>query len=621
MRTSIATVCLSGSLEDKMSACAEAGFDGIEVFEPDLVASELTPEEVRARADRLGLTLDLYQPFRDFEGVSEELLTDNLRRAEARFTVMQRLGIDTVLVCSNVATATVDSDTVSAEQLRRLGDLAASYGVRVAFEALAWGRYVDDFRRAWRIVELADHPAVGMCLDSFHILSRGHDPAAIEDIPGDKIFFVQLADAPALSMDVLSWSRHHRLFPGEGDFDLDAFVGHVARAGYRGPWSLEVFNDTFRQTDTRATAVHARRSLVALADRAARLDPTATGLETLPSVSSPAAVDFVEIKAEDTSDVEVVVEQLGFTFRGQHRTKPVRLWSAGGARIVLNEQYARDLEPHVAALGLQYDDVELAEARSRALGVGRVPRRVQAGEQRLPAFAAPNGLEVFLAPHRGGEEPAWVEEFEHGSAGGTADGGAVDHINLLSPWEVHDETVLFLGSVLGLTSGPTTQVASPYGLVRSRVMRADDGAVRLPLNVLPAASRHHPEHVAIACDDVVAAARGARARGMSPLPVPANYYDDLEARFGLERDFLDELRELGLLYDRDAGGEFLHFYTRRTGRVFFEVVQRIGGYEGYGADNAPVRLAAQARLDAEQGPVGAVRSGSARFPAPPPAAP
>jgi 4-hydroxyphenylpyruvate dioxygenase len=621
MRTSIATVCLSGSLEDKMSACAEAGFDGIEVFEPDLVASELTPEEVRARADRLGLTLDLYQPFRDFEGVSEELLTDNLRRAEARFTVMQRLGIDTVLVCSNVATATVDSDTVSAEQLRRLGDLAASYGVRVAFEALAWGRYVDDYRRAWRIVELADHPAVGTCLDSFHILSRGHDPAAIEDIPGDKIFFVQLADAPALSMDVLSWSRHHRLFPGEGDFDLDAFVGHVARAGYRGPWSLEVFNDTFRQTDTRATAVHARRSLVALADRAARLDPTATGLETLPSVSSPAAVDFVEIKAEDTSDVEVVLEQLGFTFRGQHRTKPVRLWSAGGARIVLNEQYARDLEPHVAALGLQYDDVELAEARSRALGVGRVPRRVQAGEQRLPAFAAPNGLEVFLAPHRGGEEPAWVEEFEHGSAGGTADGGAVDHINLLSPWEVHDETVLFLGSVLGLTAGPTTQVASPYGLVRSRVMRADDGAVRLPLNVLPAASRHHSEHVAIACDDVVAAARRARARGMSPLPVPANYYDDLEARFGLERGFLDGLRELGLLYDRDAGGEFLHFYTRRTGRVFFEVVQRIGGYEGYGADNAPVRLAAQARLDAEQGPAGAVRSGSARFPAPPPAAP
>ena len=142
---------------------------------------------------------------------------------------MQRLGIDTMLVCSNVATATVDDDAVSAGQLRRLGDEAEAHGVRLAFEALAWGRFVDDYRRAWRIVELADHPAVGVCLDSFHILSRGHDPAEIEQIPGDKIFFLQLADAPALTMDVLSWSRHHRLFPGEGSFDLATFVGPRAR--------------------------------------------------------------------------------------------------------------------------------------------------------------------------------------------------------------------------------------------------------------------------------------------------------------------------------------------------------------------------------------------------------
>lgn len=128
---------------------------------------------------------------------------------------MQRLGIQTILVCSNVGTATIDSDMVSADQLRLLGDLAEDYYVRIAFEALAWGRFVDDYRRSWRIVERADHPRIGLCLDSFHILSRGHDPAGIEQIPGEKIFYLQLADAPALSMDVLSWSRHHRLFPGE----------------------------------------------------------------------------------------------------------------------------------------------------------------------------------------------------------------------------------------------------------------------------------------------------------------------------------------------------------------------------------------------------------------------
>ena len=216
MRTSIATVCLSGTLVEKLHAAASAGFDGVEVFEPDLVASPASPEEVAALAQRLGLSLDLYQPFRDAEGVADHEFESVLHRARAKFELMRRLGIDTMLVCSNVGTATVDDDAVSAAQLRRLGEEAAAHGVRLAYEALAWGRFVDDYRHAWRIVELADHPAVGVCLDSFHILSRGHDPAAIEQIPGDRIFFLQLADAPALTMDVLSWSRHYRLLSRRG---------------------------------------------------------------------------------------------------------------------------------------------------------------------------------------------------------------------------------------------------------------------------------------------------------------------------------------------------------------------------------------------------------------------
>ena len=59
MRTGIATVCLSGTLKEKMQACASAGFDGIEIFEQDLVTSSLSPEEVRSLAADLGLGLDL----------------------------------------------------------------------------------------------------------------------------------------------------------------------------------------------------------------------------------------------------------------------------------------------------------------------------------------------------------------------------------------------------------------------------------------------------------------------------------------------------------------------------------------------------------------------------------
>lgn len=597
MHTSIATVCLSGSLEDKLLACADAGFDGIEVFEPDLVCSDLSPEEVRAKAERLGLTIDLYQPFRDFEGVTEDLLEDNLRRAAARFAIMNRLGVDTILACSNVATATVDSDAVSAEQLRRLGDVAVSFGVRVAFEALAWGTYIDDYRRAWRVVELADHPAVGICLDSFHILSRGLDPSAIEEIPGEKIFFVQVADAPALSMDVLSWSRHHRLFPGEGAFDLPRFVGHLVRSGYGGPLSLEVFNDTFRQTETRRTAAHAKRSLVWLMDRAARLDQPSGALERIADVEPPTGFDFVEVKAENTSDVEVVLEQLGLSFRGQHRTKPVRLWSSGNVRLVLNEQYARGQGPHLAAIGLQVPDSVTAVARARELSVASVPRRTQAGEQRLTGFAAPNGLEVYLDDHADQGEPPWVEEFEHGEASGSNDFVQVDHVNLVHTWDTHDEAVLFYTSVVGLEGPPVTEVASPHGLVRSQVMGTVDGSVRLPLNVAPGTGAGYPEHVALACGDIFAVARRARRRGLAFLPVPDNYYDDLAARLGTSPDLIERLREYDLLYDRSGSAEFYHCYTPRVGGVFFEIVQRVAAYEGYGADNAPVRLAAQSRWE------------------------
>jgi 4-hydroxyphenylpyruvate dioxygenase len=608
MRTSAATVCLSGSLVEKLYACAAAGLDGVEIFEPDLVVSESGPEEIRALAERLGLSLDLYQPFRDFEGVTPELLADNLRRAEAKFALMQRMGIKTILVCSNVATATIDSDEVSANQLRALGDLAEAYDVRVAFEALAWGRFVNDYRRSWRIVERADHPRIGLCLDSFHILSRGHDPAGIEQIPGEKIFYLQLADAPALSMDVLSWSRHYRLFPGEGAWDLAAFVSHVLCAGYSGPLSLEVFNDIFRQTDVAGTAAHARRSLVWLEDQVAQRQaagrtPAAAGgggLVRLPRTPSPAGLDFVEIKAENTSAVEETLGQLGFTFRGQHRTKPVRLWSAGQARVVLNEQYARDEQPHLAALGFDVSDLDGAVARAKALQAPPVYRRTYAGEVALEAVRAPDGTEIFLCPSPvDGLEPKWTAEFEHGRSGAGGSGAGqparIDHVNLVQPWQEFDEAVLFYTSVLGLDASVAVEVAGPTGLVRSQVMRTADGSIRVPLNVAPPVleSSGLPQHVAFSTDRLVDLARAARDRGLEFLSVPDNYYDDLVARFDLAPETVAQLHELGLLYDREVGGEFVHFYTATVGEVFFEVVQRRGGYDGYGAANAPIRLAAQ----------------------------
>jgi 4-hydroxyphenylpyruvate dioxygenase len=109
-------------------------------------------------------------------------------------------------------------------------------------------------------------------------------------------------------------------------------------------------------------------------------------------------------------------------------------------------------------------------------------------------------------------------------------------------------------------------------------------------------TRTRAQHIALTTSDIISTARRIRAAGTHPLKIPANYYDDLDARYDFAPGELDTYRELGILYDRDErGGEFRHFYTATVGRVFFEVVQRTGGYAGYGAVNAPVRLAAQRR--------------------------
>ncbi len=627
MRKSIATVSLSGTLDEKLTAMARVGFDGVEIFENDLVNSHMSPAEVRRLADDLGLTVDLYQPFRDFEAVPEKLFESNLRRAERKFDVMEQLGAATMLVCSNVSDAAVDDDDLAAAQLYELADRAARRGVRIAYEALAWGRHVHDYRHAHDIVAAADHPHLGICLDSFHILSRGDDPAAITEIPGEKIFFLQLADAPQLVMDVLQWSRHYRCFPGQGGFDLPPFLEKVVAAGYRGPLSLEVFNDVFRQAESARTAVDAMRSLLHLEESlrgrlAARASETSSGvlaqarsrveLFAPPAPATLQGYAFAElgVGSDSAPATGQMLGALGFTEAGRHHSKPVTLWRQGDIYVLLNSaasdvgQFEDPESPtRLAALGVQTSDAVRAANRAEALRAPIVPRRRGPGEVDLPTVQATDGTTIlFCAADENGPRP-WLADFDVPAADGTDKPllTHVDHIALSLPFDQFDEGILFFRSVLGLQPQESLEIADPYGLVRSRALATTGQTVRIALNVSQLG--HHPtpspadsglQHIAFACDDIFATARALRARGLRCLPIPDNYYDDLAARWDLPDEFVASLRELNILYDRSPDGEFYHLYTQTLGhRLFFEVVQRVGDYTSYGAANTPIRMAAQ----------------------------
>jgi 4-hydroxyphenylpyruvate dioxygenase len=231
----IATVSISGTLPEKLATIAEIGYDGVEIFESDLLTYGGSPAEVRRIAEGLGLAIFFYQPFRDFEAMPEPQRTRNMDRAERKFDVMQALGTDLILVCSNVQAAAIGDDERAAADLAEMAERAARRGLRVGYEALAWGTHVKRWGHAWKLVRQVNHPALGLMVDSFHTLSLGDDYTGIADVPGEKIFSVQLADGPKLAMDVLSWSRHYRTFPGQGALDVIGFTRRASGERLPGP--------------------------------------------------------------------------------------------------------------------------------------------------------------------------------------------------------------------------------------------------------------------------------------------------------------------------------------------------------------------------------------------------
>lgn len=615
MKTSIATVSISGGFAEKLAAIAGAGFDGIEIFEQDFIASDFSPAEVGAMVRDAGLTITLFQPFRDFEGLPEPLRSRAFARAARKFDLMNQLGTDLVLVCSSVHPAAMGGIDRMAEDFHDLGNLAAKHGVRVGFEALAWGRHVNDHRDAWEVVRRADHAHVGVILDSFHTLGRKIDPDTIRRIPGDKIFFVQLADAPAIDMDLLYWSRHFRNMPGEGDLDVTGFMRAVTATGYAGPISLEIFNDQFRAGLPRLVATDGHRSLISLMDSVRRTEPTLTvDLPTFPAPAPVQRIEFLEFatSAADAPALEALLSATGFAQSGMHVSRPVKLWRQGEINILVNtdgEGFSRtSYVAHgttVSEVALMVPDAQAAHTRALALLAQDHNQPNRTGELNIPAIRGVGGSIIRLLDSGSDLACIWDVDFRTQAAGAGAGLTSIDHLGQTMAYDEMLSWALYYTSIFGATKAPMVDVADPDGLVRSQAVQS--GGLRVTLNGAEArrtlAGRFvedtfgaSVQHIAFATADIFATAAQLAGRDFPVLEIGANYYDDVEARFGLDPALVARMKAANVLYDEDAGGQFFQLYSAsRSDGLFFEIVQRQGNYLGYGAPNAPFRIAAQKR--------------------------
>ena len=270
------TISFAGPLEAKLKATREAGFSQIMLAARDLVGHADGWQAAVAAVKASGLRVTGFQVLRDFEGLSGHLHDYKIDIAKSMLEMCHALDCGVMLMCSSTSThATSDTDAL-VKDLRKLAILAIPMNIKIAYEALSWGRTINQFPEAWDLVCRADMPNLGLGFDAFHMFATNTPLEELEMLDPSKIFLVQLADFMWNEIKTveerITTARHFRVFPGEGVHSdaLAALTLKLHELGYRGDYSFEVFNDDYQQMPLENVAKRARQSALWLSESVLR---------------------------------------------------------------------------------------------------------------------------------------------------------------------------------------------------------------------------------------------------------------------------------------------------------------------------------------------------------------
>lgn len=302
-KLAISTISLgqhpSHSLDHKIKAAAQAGYAGIEVVFSDLEAFSQPrglsiaegAQRIKALCDECHLEILALAPFENYEGDNSSL-AGRLQKASHWMEIARILQAPYLQVPSQFKTDAIGDEDIIASELRQLADLGSSKQplVSIAYEPMSWATYYPTWESSLRLVEAVNRPNFGLCLDTFHIVTKlWADPFAVSgkypdaeaqlrqtldrlicECPLDKIFYVQLSDGerfdPPFSKahpsylegeaPQFTWSKHARPFPLETHLGGYMPVPEIVRAwvlekGFKGWVSMEIFDRRMREKECR----------------------------------------------------------------------------------------------------------------------------------------------------------------------------------------------------------------------------------------------------------------------------------------------------------------------------------------------------------------------------------
>lgn len=601
MKTSIATVSINGTLKEKIIAIAKAGFNGVEIFENDFLTNNLSPKEVKTIVQDQGLEITLFQPFRDFEGMPGNHRIRAFDRAKRKFDIMAELETDLILICSNTSNISIGGIDRAANDFFELGEIAKERSIKVGYEALAWGKFINDHRDAWEIVRRANHQNVGIILDSFHTLSKKIDLNSIASIPCEKIFIVQLADAPFHEMDLLYWSRHFRNMPGQGDLPVLNFMDALNKTNYDGYLSLEIFNDSYRSGPRDLIAKDGQRSLKSLIYK--------SKIEKKQKVKIN-KIEFIEFATneENLNQLKNILCSMGFTEIGDHRNKRIKLFVFDDVKFIINYEKSPLIEenskygPFPYAYGININDLNFLFKQAEFLDIELIKKQENLNIS-MDAIRNIDGL-IYVIDNN--DDKIWEKDFKYLPELKTNNFNLkIDHIAQTLHHDEMPSSLLSYSTMFDCKKSPVIDIIDSYGITKSQVIENETQTFRMTMNgaensktnagqFLKKNKRPGIQHIALSTDNLITLVNKLKGKGQKFLKVSDNYYDDIDARFGLDFNFCNQLKNLNILYDEDKDGSFLQVYTNIINNTFFfEIVQRIENYKGYGESNALFRIAAQ----------------------------
>ena len=266
------SISLAGPLKAKLKAIQAAGFTQVMLQARDLVGHADGWRAAVQEVKDSGLRVTGFQVLRDFEGLSGHLHDYKVDIAKSMLEMCHALDCHVMLACSSTSTHATGESQKLVQDLRKLAMLAIPMDIKIAFEALSWGRSINEFPQAWDIISEADMPNLGLGFDSFHMFATKTHMEDLELLDPDKIFLVQLADFMWNEIKTveerISTARTFRVFPGEGVHSdaLATLVRKLHQLGYRGDYSFEVFNDDYQQIPLDVVAERARKAALWLGE-------------------------------------------------------------------------------------------------------------------------------------------------------------------------------------------------------------------------------------------------------------------------------------------------------------------------------------------------------------------